>query len=73
VTEWVPQVDGPVIDALASLPPDDPLVVAEHRRLVAALEQLHRSARLLGLDPIEQYAPMATRVDAWLHRSGCRP
>lgn len=59
--------------ALASLPSDDPIVRAEHRRLIEAIEQLHHSARLLGLDPLEQYAPLAVRVDAWLHRSGCRP
>jgi hypothetical protein len=55
--------------ALAALPADDPLVRAEHRRLVEAIEQVHRSARLLGLDPIEQYAPFDVRCDAWLWRT----
>jgi hypothetical protein len=55
--------------ALAALPPDDSLMVAEKRRLVEALEAVHRSARGLGLDPIEQYASFATRCDAWLYRA----
>lgn len=54
--------------ALASLPPDDPLVLAEHRRLVEAVEQVHRSARLLGLSPVAQYAGISTRCDAWMWR-----
>jgi hypothetical protein len=57
---------------LASLPPDDPLVLAEHRRLLDAVDQVHRSARRLGLDPIEQYASLGVRVDAWLRRTGAR-
>lgn len=56
-------------ELLASLPVDDPLVLAEHHRLVEAIEQARRSARLLGLDPIEQYASFATRADAWLWRT----
>lgn len=59
-------------DALAGLPVDDPLVRAEHRRLLEAVEQVHRSARLLGLDPIEQYAPLRLRADAWLYRTRAR-
>lgn len=55
-------------DALLSLPADDPLVLAEHRRLIEAIEQVHRSARLLGLDPVEQYAALGVRVDAWQWR-----
>lgn len=55
--------------ALSGLPTDDELVQAEHRRLVEAVEQVHRSARLLGLDPVQQYAPFSIRADAWLHRT----
>lgn len=54
---------------LAALPADDPLVLAEHRRLVDAVEWVHRSARLLGLDPIAHYAPFSIRADAWLWRT----
>lgn len=56
-------------DALAALPPDDPLVRAEHRRLIEAIEQVHHSAYLLGLDPVASYAPFTVRADAWLHRT----
>lgn len=55
-------------DLLADLPADDPLVLAEHRRLVAAIEQVHHSAHLLGLDPVEAYVPFSVRADAWLYR-----
>lgn len=55
--------------ALASLPVDDPIVVAERRRLTEAIEQVHHSAKLLGLDPLERYAPFAVRADAWLWRT----
>jgi hypothetical protein len=53
---------------LASLPADDPLLIVERRRLIEAVEQVRRSAQLLGLDPIDQYASLALRADAWQHR-----
>jgi hypothetical protein len=54
--------------SLATLPPDDPIVCAERRRLVDAMDQVRRSARLLGLDPATLAGPFRVRCDAWLWR-----
>jgi hypothetical protein len=55
-------------EMLAVLPADDPLVLAEHRRLIEAVEQVHRSCSLLGLNPIDAYASFSVRADAWCWR-----
>lgn len=62
-------------DAIVALPLDDPILVAVRRRFVEAIEEAHHCARLLGLDPCEQTAPLSLRADAWLWRSsrGERP
>jgi hypothetical protein len=56
-----------ILPTLADLPATDPLVRAEARRLVEAIEQCRRSALLLGLDPIEAYAPFALRFAAFMY------
>jgi hypothetical protein len=56
-------------DALAGLPHDDPIIIGVQKRFVDALDELHISCRLLGLDVSEQTAPFALRADAWLWRT----
>lgn len=55
--------------ALAGLPADDPLVVAQRRRLVGALEEARIATYLLGVEFEELRIPFAIRADAWLTRT----
>ena len=63
-----PRLDGERA-ALADLPVDDPLLVAQRRRLVDALEEARIAAYLLGLDYDSLQIPFAIRADAWLTRA----